>query len=199
MDDPKIAEIRIRLFIGDDFPEWMADTFKTLRDKGTQSLIIDLRNNGGGEDAYGALLVSSLTDKPFRYFDHISMRTISPTFKEQIDWDPDADRILREGTTPDPAGGYLVTAGLHHQLAEQPPAAVPFLGKVFVLTDGGTFSTAADFCATAHHLKRATFIGEETGGGYQNNSGLRTEPQPSQLAVQGSLTDVRVLERSFRG
>ena len=42
-----------------------------------------------------------------------------------------------------------------------------------MLIDGGTFSTAADFCAVAHHLKRATFIGEETGGGYYgNNSGL---------------------------
>jgi C-terminal processing protease CtpA/Prc len=47
------------------------------------------------------------------------------------------------------------------------------MGKVFVLIDGGTFSTAADFCAVTHHLKRATFIGEETGGGYYgNNSGL---------------------------
>ena len=41
-----------------------------------------------------------------------------------------------------------------------------------MLIDGGTFSTAADFCAVTHHLKRATFVGEETGGGYYgNNSG----------------------------
>ncbi|MBO0858584.1 MAG: hypothetical protein J2P21_08985 [Chloracidobacterium sp.] len=41
-----------------------------------------------------------------------------------------------------------------------------------VLISGRTFSTAADFCAVAHHLKRATFIGEETGGAYYgNNSG----------------------------
>lgn len=47
------------------------------------------------------------------------------------------------------------------------------MGKVFVLIDGGTFSTAADFCAVVHHLGRATFMGEETGGGYcGNNSGL---------------------------
>jgi hypothetical protein len=173
LDDPKIAEMRIRYFVGDDFPKWTADTFKTLHEKGTQSLIIDLRNDGGGEDKYGALLISYLTDKPFRYFDHISMRSISPTIKDNIDWPAEGDRILREGTTPDPAGGYLVSAKLHPGVAEQSPAATPFLGKVFVLTDGGTFSTAADFCAIAHHLKRATFIGEETGGGYQgNNSGL---------------------------
>ena len=49
-----------------------------------------------------------------------------------------------------------------------------FMGNVFVLIDGGTFSTAADFCAVIHHLKRATFIGEETGGGYYgNNSGMQ--------------------------
>ncbi|HEY2587152.1 MAG TPA: S41 family peptidase, partial [Tepidisphaeraceae bacterium] len=42
-----------------------------------------------------------------------------------------------------------------------------------VLTDGGTFSTAADVCAIIQHLKLATFIGEETGGGHVgNNSGL---------------------------
>jgi hypothetical protein len=35
-----------------------------------------------------------------------------------------------------------------------------------------SFSTAADFCAVSHHLKRATFIGEETAGAYYgNNSG----------------------------
>jgi C-terminal processing protease CtpA/Prc len=55
------------------------------------------------------------------------------------------------------------------------PGKYPFLGKVFVLIDGGTFSTAADFCAVTHHLKRAMFIGEETGGGYYgNNSGMQT-------------------------
>ncbi len=38
---------------------------------------------------------------------------------------------------------------------------------------GESFSGAADFAAVTHHLQRATFIGEETGGGYYgNNSGM---------------------------
>jgi C-terminal processing protease CtpA/Prc len=74
-----------------------------------------------------------------------------------------------------PAGGYLVPPSLHPGVAEQPPGKHPFLGKVFVLIDGGSFSTTADFCAVTHHLKRASFIGEETGGGYYgNNSGMQT-------------------------
>jgi C-terminal processing protease CtpA/Prc len=41
-----------------------------------------------------------------------------------------------------------------------------------VLTNGASFSVTAEFAAVTHFLKRATFIGEETGGGYYgNNSG----------------------------
>jgi C-terminal processing protease CtpA/Prc len=137
---------------------------------------------------YGALLVSYLTDKPFRYFDHINVKTISPSFKESSDWRADTESQLREGVAPNPAGGYLVTAKLHPGVAEQPPPKYPFLGKVFVLIDGGTFSTAADFCAVTHHLKRATFIGEETGGGYYgNNSGAQVV-----LTLQNSKARVRI-------
>ena len=174
LKDPDLAQIRIGGFGGSAYPQWMEDTFRTLREKGTKTLIIDLRGNGGGADMYGAMLVSYLTDKPFRYFDHIDVKTINPSFKEHSDWSGNESR-LREGMTVNPAGGFLVTAKLHPGVAEQPPGKYPFLGKVFVLIDGGTFSTAADFCAVAHHLKRATFIGEETGGGYYgNNSGMQT-------------------------
>jgi C-terminal processing protease CtpA/Prc len=172
--DPEIAQIRIRGFGGQDYAQWMENTFKMLQEKGTRTLLIDLRNNGGGADMYGAMLVSYLTDKPFRYFDHINVKTIQPSFKEHTDWRTEREEQLRDGMTANPQGGYLVTKKLHPGVAEQPPGKYPFLGQVMVLTDGGTFSTAADFCAVTHHLKRATFIGEETGGGYYgNNSGLQ--------------------------
>ena len=188
LKDPDIAEIRLKYFVGDNFPKWVEDTFRMLREKGTRTLIIDMRGNGGGTDEYGAMLVGYLTDKPFKYFDHISMKTLSPSFKEHLDWPADAEGKLRDGTTVDPAGGYLVTAKLHPGVAVQRPGKNPFLGKVFVLIDGGTFSTAADFCAVTHHLKRATFVGEETGGGYYgNNSG----PMPT-LTLPNSKVGIRL-------
>jgi C-terminal processing protease CtpA/Prc len=188
LKDPEVAQIRIRGFGGRDYPQWMEDTFKTLREKGTKVLILDLRGNGGGEDMYGAMLVSYLTDKPFRYFDHINIKTITPSFKEHTDWRVEIEARLREGTTPNPAGGFQVSAKGHPGVAERPPGKYPFLGKVFVLIDGGTFSTAADFCAVTHHLKRATFIGEETGGGYYgNNSGVQ-----AMLTLPNSKTRVRL-------
>ena len=141
LKDPEIAEIRIRYFIGSDFPQWVEATFKTLREKNAKTLIIDLRGNGGGQDEYGAVLVSYLTDKPFRYFDHINIKTITPSFKEHSDWNAADETRLRDGAIANPAGGYLVTEKLHPGLAEQLPGRTPFLGKVFVLIDGGTFST----------------------------------------------------------
>lgn len=187
LKDPDIAEVRIRYFIGDDFPKWTAETFKTLAQRGTKALILDLRNDGGGQDEYGAMLVSYLTDKSFRYFERINIKTISPSFKMYSDWNTNNEARLRDGTTPDPTGGYVVTSRLHPCLAEQSPAKDPFLGKVIVLIDGGTFSTAADFCAIVHHLKRATFIGEETGGGYYGNNsgyGMRLTLRNSKLQVR---------------
>ena len=80
-------------------------------------------------------------------------------------------------------------------LADQPPADHAFQGKVFLRIDGGSFSGAADLAALIHHLKRGTFIGEETGGGYYGNSSgkLLTVTLPNsglklQLPLYGYLT-----------
>lgn len=188
LKDPQIAEIRIRYFVGKDFPHWIESTFKTLHDKETKALIIDLRGNGGGEDMYGALLVSYLTDQPFEYLDHINIKTITPSFKQVSDWGTEIEKDFQESTTRNPAGGYLGTPRLHQGLSKQLAAKYPFLGRVFVIIDGGTFSTAADFCAVTRHLKKATFIGEETGGAYYgNNSGF--EPR---VKLPNSRLQIRV-------
>jgi hypothetical protein len=178
LKDPDIAEIRIPSFMGDDFPQWIEDTFRTLHEKGTNKLIIDLRSNGGGEDTYGVMLVSYLTDKPFRYVDHVTIKTISWSFQDHWDAKPmDAGQLahIRECLIPNPDGGYFMTEKLQESLGEKQPGKFPFLGDVFILIDGATFSTAADFCAVTHHLKRATFIGEETAGAYYGNNSA-TEP-----------------------
>ena len=178
LKDPDIAQIRIPLFIGDDYPHFIEDTFRTLHGKGTKTLIIDLRNNGGGEDSYGIMLISYLTDKPFHYLDRATVKTISWSFQDYWDAKPlDAGQLahIREGLVPNPAGGYFVTEKLQDSLGEKQPAQFPFRGKVFILIDGGTFSTAGDFSAVAHHLKLATFIGEETAGAYCGNNS-DTEP-----------------------
>jgi peptidase S41-like protein len=165
-----VARVRVRAFDGQAFTATLDSAFRAIRERGTTSLILDLRGNGGGVDDYGAALVSQFTDKPFRYFDHIHVTTIAPSFAT---WLPRTFEAMRTGTVPDPAGGFRITSAQHRGVAEWQPATTPFLGKLVILVDGGTFSTAADVASQLKSMSRGTFLGEETGGAYEGNtSGL---------------------------
>lgn len=85
-------------------------------------------------------------------------------------------KMLNEGVIRDPQGGFLVSEKLHEGVGMQSPGKNPFTGKTFVLTDGISFSTAADVAAVLHNAKKAIFIGEETGRAYEGNtSGLNAQ------------------------
>ncbi len=90
--------------------------------------------------------LSFLVNRPFRYLDHEDVKTIAPSFPDHLGWSPDFAAILKERIIPNPHGGYLLTSQM-----------LPGL---------------ADLSALLHHLERATFIGEETAGGYYGNSGI---------------------------
>ena len=168
-----VGALRVRAFDGDTFAASLAAVFSALREKGSKAVVLDLRGNGGGIDQYGALLVSHFVSAPFRYFQHIKVATIHPSFAT---WKASTFENLKAGTSPARDGGFMVLPVLHPGVEEQKPAAVPFLGRVFVLIDGGTFSTAADVCAQLRSLTKATFIGEETGGAFEGNtSGLNAQ------------------------
>jgi C-terminal processing protease CtpA/Prc len=165
-----VGHLRVRFFDGDTFPASLAAAFSAVREKGSKTVVLDLRGNGGGVDLYGALLVSHFVPEPFRYFKHIKVATIRPSFAT---WKASTYESLKTGTSPASDGGFVVLPALHRGVEEQKPAATPFLGRVFVLIDGGTFSTAADVCAQLRSLTKATFIGEETAGAAEGNtSGL---------------------------
>jgi hypothetical protein len=170
LKDPEIAEIHIGHLTGDDFPKQVEDTFKLLHEKKTENLIIDLRGSGGGDDMNVLALLSHLTNKPFRYLDHVDVRPATLSLGDQFGWSVEFEDRLREYVTPNLSGNYSLTERMHSALTEQTPGKYPFTGKLLILIDGGTFSGSADFCAVMHHLKQAIFIGEETGGAYYGNS-----------------------------
>ncbi len=165
-----VALLRVRAFDGQTFVATLDSVFREVRKRGTSSMILDLRGNGGGVDEYGARLVSYFSDKPFRYFDRIRVSTIAPSFAT---WLPRTFDAMKSGTVPNAADGFLVTAALHSGVGEQPPAPPHFAGKLVVLIDGGSFSTTADVAAHLRSSNRAVFVGEETAGTYEGNtSGL---------------------------
>jgi C-terminal processing protease CtpA/Prc len=124
--------------------DFLETSFKEINFRRVSNLIIDLRGNAGGADAYGALLYSYLTNKPFKYFYSIESTTNKITVEE--------DSLL----------------GI------QQPQNNSFHGKVLFLINGLCFSTTADFCSIAKSNNRGKFIGEETGGAYYGNTSGQT-------------------------
>lgn len=167
LENNKVARLRIRGFDGAAFPATLDSAFALIRKNGAEKVVLDLRGNGGGVDEYGALLVGHFLETPFRYFDRIHLPTIAPHFAT---WPDRTFAALKGGTTVDPKGGFLVTSAYHTGVGMQQPAAEPFRGQVVTLIDGATFSTAADVSAQLRSTGRSTFVGEETGGGYEGNT-----------------------------
>jgi C-terminal processing protease CtpA/Prc len=144
--------------------------FATLRDSSTRALIIDVRNNGGGEDEPARILFSYLARGPFRWYDRIIVNDTSrfSFTKYIVDPDPFDPGMLRRR----PDGRYdLVGESSLGQVFQ--PVGQPFRGAVLTLMNGGSFSTSTEFVAQLKATRRATLIGEESGGAFQgNNSGV---------------------------
>jgi len=98
----------------------------------TNSLIIDLRGNFGGEEQTVALLASYFFDQRTHLLDMYKRK--SDTTEQH--WSSDYVEGARYASNK----------------------------EVYLLVDNNSFSAAEDFSYTLKHLKRATLIGETTGG-----------------------------------
>jgi hypothetical protein len=154
-----------------NFERFLRDTFSEIAARDVERLVIDLRDNEGGKDAYGALLFSYLTDRPFRYYDRITVTQRRPfSFREhaRLPWYFPLYRMLIRKA---PDGSFIWTH--HSNLRVRKPQPGAYFGDVTVLINGRSFSVTSEFAAIAKANGRATFVGQETSGGYRgNNSGF---------------------------
>jgi len=145
---------------------FFAEAFHDIEAHRVRTLVIDLRDNGGGHDELGRELFAYLAAAPFRYYAGLYLRSSAFSFSQYADppmpgpppnlYETDAEGRLRWLASPN--------YGIHRPEAER------FSGRVFVLMNGGSFSTTAEFLSVAHFNRRAVFIGEEAAGGYYGNT-----------------------------
>lgn len=124
-------------------PDLGADTVAAAMNfiNGTDALIIDMRNNGGGNPGMVALVCSYLFGP-------------EPVHLNDLYW-REGDRTQEFWTRKEVSGKR-------------------YLNKdVYVLTSKRTFSGAEEFTYNLKNLKRATIIGETTGGGAHPGGGFR--------------------------
>ena len=169
LDEGRIGLLKVYGFFSPDeahpTEKIFDNAFKTLAEKKSQALIIDVRDNGGGEDELGRSLLSFLETKPFQYYDHLYVNSIY--FKSSSltgQYEPPLANML----TRLPDGRYEATG--HPNWGIMQPQAPHFGGKVYILINGASFSTTCEFLSHIKSERLATLIGEETGGNYYGNT-----------------------------
>jgi hypothetical protein len=139
----KLAVVTIKSFNyymeKEKFYSFIDSAFEQISKANIPNLILDLRDNMGGDPYSSAYLFSYLELKPLPYF------------AKAYEW------------------GY-------EHFADPTPVAKKnaFKGNLFVLINGGCFSSTGHLCSLLKYHKRGTFIGEETGGTYECNDGSST-------------------------
>ncbi len=144
-----VAVIDFRNFKGEDqVRPFLDSTFTVLKERNIGNLVIDIRNNGGGNSAIG--------DEFFQY--------ISPVpFKQYGEVDVKVSRFKAKGYEENVKEGEII----HYAVEELNPLRdnpLRYTGKVYLLTGNRSFSSAADFAWAFHYFKMGTIVGEETGG-----------------------------------
>jgi hypothetical protein len=173
LDDGRIAVMKINGFGGfvdaerkKNLKVFYQESFDEMQQKGTRALVLDVRDNGGGADELGKLLLSYLIDQPFKYYDDL---VINNDHFEMMKYSARPDFKISDKQAERGADGKF-HATSHPNWGINQPSKPTFAGKVYILINGGSFSTTSEFLSQAHYHKRAVFIGEESGGGYYGNS-----------------------------
>ncbi|MDC8755593.1 S41 family peptidase [Erythrobacter sp. sf7] len=145
----------------DPFRDFVRDAFAALAASGARDLVIDLRDNGGGDASFSDLIIARLTNRPFRYSARYEVRA-GPNTKAA--WagresDPDTLGGRIKATLASAADGERVTIAVPET---SPIAENAFDGRVWVLVNRHTYSNAAVIAALMQDLGIATIMGEET-------------------------------------
>jgi carboxyl-terminal processing protease len=114
--------------------------FDSLYDQisATKGMIIDIRNNGGGDSNIGSQLLARMTDKPFDLFAYKFARYDS------------------KGGEPFWSNQPIAIGAPNGKILYNKP--------VILLVGAATYSAAEDFTVAFDHMKRGKLIGQITGG-----------------------------------
>ena len=121
--ETKTARLIIRSFVfyGEKLPEFrkfVEESFSLLRESGIQKLIVDVRENGGGDPYAASILLSHLAREPIRYFGnvpgHEDLKQAIPPAKDAFSGDV---YLLVDGFCGSTCG-HFVSLVKYHGLAE---------------------------------------------------------------------------------
>lgn len=146
-----VAVMDFRSFSDKDRMKQFADSmFADLKNKNITNLIIDIRNNGGGNSGVGDILLRYISPEPFVQMDK-GIARVTPLSAKLIGRDIDPVFSFWEADTSDFIKPRTAEEG-HYS------------GKVYLLISNRTFSSAGSFSWAFKECRMGSVIGEESGG-----------------------------------
>jgi len=169
-----------------DDNESLSDFYRSIKDY--SNLIIDVRQNGGGFDAYWHnYVVSPLSKEKAALFSYDAYKSGDIVAKYQAFMRNAKNNLdtLPEGLDyPE----ELKSDFLHFKIAKKtiPASSLGFEGNIYILVDEGVYSSAENFVQFAKTSQWATLVGTTTGGDGINSSYVLYHLPNSGLIVQYS-------------
>lgn len=148
-------------FSGDEtkYRTFIDSSFQAINQKGVSNLIIDLRNNGGGDDPFSDYLVSYIADKPFKWCSSFTLKT-SNFLKEQVRKTQDTTSAYWSSIlTHDDGDVYPYEFKAYEPQSKEKR----YEGAVYVLVNRQSHSQSAVTAAQIQDYEFGTIVGEETG------------------------------------
>jgi Peptidase family S41 len=165
---PQTMILRLNGFGYENFKPFHRAAFEAARDQKIQHLIIDLRNNPGGNTENADDILRYLIKAPVDNFKACDGPVKQLSFAQYIEPLPKDQRFNPKELKALPNGQYR-RKGTIERL--KPDMKRRFDGQIYVLTSGFTFSAGAYFASMLRAHTQAIFIGQETGGGEVGCSG----------------------------
>ena len=136
---------------------------KSVCDSSYSSLIIDVRNNYGGNSEAVNYIFSLIAQKPFKQQEYfkVNKKGNFNFYKYCTNYGVGNGEIFPNYTEIKDSTGYYL-----NDTIVSPDSTINFKGKVYVLTNELSFSAATNFPALLHKYKRGAIVGRETRGAY---------------------------------
>jgi C-terminal processing protease CtpA/Prc len=140
--------------------------FSALKKEGRDTLILDLRENGGGSTDAKARLFAHLIDHKARLVKDTRVKTLDHSGLEKhiTTWEKRLLNPNKLGFKKNEDGSYSLRKMFAEDTKMIKPDNTAFTGKLYVLTSQSNGSASAALLAKLQDMGRATLIGEETGG-----------------------------------
>ena len=142
-----------------EFQHFIDSSFVEINKSKLPNLIIDLRNNLGGDEPFSNYLVSYIADRPFLWNSEFTLKT-SAILKEHVKKNYDISEPYWKKVIENKNGSiypYMYEPN-QPQLKEK-----RFAGNVYILVNRQSHSQSAVTAAQIQDYKFATVVGEETG------------------------------------